>query len=95
MRELRNAIEQAVLLASGNTIDAGQFPFCESLMSPDGMEAAATGPLAGATLGDIERDLLQQALARTGWNVTRAAQLLGVTRDTLRYRIEKHGLKPF
>jgi two-component system, NtrC family, response regulator AtoC len=35
-----------------------------------------------------------QALNRTAWNVTRAAQLLGISRDTLRYRMEKHRIKP-
>jgi DNA-binding NtrC family response regulator len=45
-------------------------------------------------LGDVERDLVMQALERTGWNVTRAAQLLGITRDTLRYRMEKHRIRP-
>ena len=42
----------------------------------------------------VERDLLVQALNRTGWNVTRAAQLLGISRDTLRYRMEKYQVKP-
>ena len=45
-------------------------------------------------LGEVERDLLLQALTRTGWNVTHAARFLGVSRDTLRYRIEKYRLKP-
>ncbi len=97
VRELRNAVEQAVLLARSDVIDAGQFPFCESLAyvtMPAGDDKAPTLPQAGMTLSDVERDLLVQALTRTGWNVTRAAQLLGVTRDTLRYRIEKYGLKP-
>jgi DNA-binding protein Fis len=44
-------------------------------------------------LVEVERDLLVQALTRTGWNVTRAAQLLGVSRDTLRYRMEKYQVK--
>ena len=43
-------------------------------------------------LAQVERDLMSQALERTGWNVTRAARILGITRDTLRYRIDKHGL---
>jgi transcriptional regulator of acetoin/glycerol metabolism len=38
--------------------------------------------------------MLQDALARTEWNVTQAARLLGVSRDTLRYRIEKYRLSP-
>ena len=49
-------------------------------------------PTAGINLEDLERSLLQQALERARNNQTRAAQLLGITRHTLRYRLEKHGL---
>jgi DNA-binding protein Fis len=38
--------------------------------------------------------MLAQALAQTSGNITRAARLLGITRDTLRYRMEKFGLRP-
>jgi len=44
-------------------------------------------------LENVERTLVLQALEKSSWNVTRAARLLGLTRDTLRYRIEKYGLK--
>jgi two-component system response regulator AtoC len=99
VRELRNAVEQAVLLASRDVIEASQFPFCESLAAPSMEPAADTAarpslPDSGVNLGDVERDLVVQALERTGWNVTRAAQLLGVSRDTLRYRMEKHRIRP-
>jgi two-component system, NtrC family, response regulator AtoC len=51
-------------------------------------------PAGGVSLGQFERDLLTQALAQTSWNITRAAKLLGITRDTLRYRMEKFSLRP-
>lgn len=41
-----------------------------------------------------QRDLLTQAFVQTSWNITRAAKLLGITRDTLRYRMEKFSLRP-
>jgi DNA-binding NtrC family response regulator len=100
VRELRNAVEQAVLLAVQDVIEASQFPFCESLVSAPAAGPTADAatrpalPEAGFNLGDVERDLVVQALERTGWNVTRAAQLLGVSRDTLRYRMEKHRIRP-
>ena len=81
-------------------IEAAQFPFCESLArvrttADDQSETIRSGMTdTGMKLGDVERDLVLQALERTGWNVTRAAQLLGVTRDTLRYRMEKHRIRP-
>ncbi len=46
----------------------------------------------GATLSEIERTALLRALRLNGWNVSRAARSLGITRDTLRYRIDKYGL---
>jgi transcriptional regulator of acetoin/glycerol metabolism len=47
---------------------------------------------APTTPNDLERNALVQALDQTGWNVSRAARILGISRDTLRYRIEKHRL---
>ena len=100
VRELRNAVEQAVLLADKDVVEASQFPFCESLAggysasSTQGEASAPALPEGGVNLGDVERELVLQALDRTGWNVTRAAQLLGISRDTLRYRMEKHRIKP-
>jgi transcriptional regulator with GAF, ATPase, and Fis domain len=50
-------------------------------------------PAAGIDLEQLERSLLVQALQRTGWNQTRAATLLGLNRDQIRYRIEKFALE--
>jgi DNA-binding NtrC family response regulator len=92
VRELRNAIEQAVLLATGKVIGAEQFPFCIAAAVPAGQGSAATAD-GQLDLSERERELLEKALLQTGWNVTRAARLLGVSRDTLRYRIEKHQIE--
>ena len=67
-----------------------------------GLERAAFGraqhigrlPLDGSlSLDAMEREILRQALERTQHNVTAAARLLGTTRQTLRYRVHKHGLR--
>jgi transcriptional regulator with GAF, ATPase, and Fis domain len=50
-------------------------------------------PAAGIDLEQLERSLVVQALERTGWNQTRAATLLGLNRDQIRYRIEKFQLE--
>ena len=49
-------------------------------------------PPEGLNLEEVERQLLTQALERSGGNQTQAAQLLGINRDQVRYRIEKFGL---
>ncbi|HSD62041.1 MAG TPA: sigma-54 dependent transcriptional regulator [Burkholderiales bacterium] len=51
-------------------------------------------PKEGISLEEVERNYLLQALESSGWNITQAARLLGLSRDTLRYRIEKYGLRP-
>ena len=96
VRELRNALEQATLLADGPVIVTAALPFC-TLLGGDPALGPATptgsqGASSGQTLDQIEKDVLTQALNRSGWNVTHAARILGISRDTLRYRIDKHGL---
>ena len=49
---------------------------------------------APTSLLDAERALILDALRRSSWNVTQAARLLNISRDTMRYRIEKHRLQP-
>jgi two-component system response regulator AtoC len=95
VRELRNLLEQAVLLARGATLDVEDLALRRDAPQPaaDAAALARAGAAAGTTLPDLERLALTQALARTGGNVSRAARELGISRDTLRYRIEKHGLQ--
>jgi transcriptional regulator with GAF, ATPase, and Fis domain len=50
-------------------------------------------PPTGIDLEQLERSLVVQALDRSGWNQTRAAALLGLNRDQIRYRIEKFKLE--
>ena len=97
VRELRNTLEQTVLLAQGPVIAPDQLALCTTLAParPAAPPAAAPGlPLpAGLHLETMERTLLAQALDTTHGNVTRAARLLGLSRDTLRYRMEKYAVK--
>ena len=89
VRELRNAIERAVLLSDGQRLAEGDFPM---LRPKAGLSTGLTLPPAGTDLEAIERDLVVQALERAGWNQTRAATLLGLNRDQIRYRIKKFAL---
>jgi two-component system, NtrC family, response regulator AtoC len=91
VRELRNVVERAMLLAEGPMLTLGDVP------------AAAAGgarlteqvdlPAAGIDLEQLERSLVVQALDRSRWNQTKAAGMLGLNRDQIRYRVEKFKLE--
>jgi two-component system response regulator AtoC len=87
VRELRNAIERAMLLVDRHYLEPDDFTLTRTI-SPVEFEL----PPEGVNLEDVERQLLVQALDRSGGNQTHAAQLLGINRDQVRYRIEKFGL---
>ena len=92
VRELRNVVERAVLLNQGQPLGAADLALGPRPAAPRAA-TAAPGPAGGASLEAVERQHLIQALEQAQWNVTRAARLLDISRDTLRYRIEKHGLQ--
>lgn len=91
IRELRNAIEQAALLCAREVIEE------RDLGLRDVPDLAVTASVAGrsdrAGLVETEQSLIVNALRQHHGNVTLAAKMLGVSRDTLRYRMEKHSLK--
>jgi DNA-binding NtrC family response regulator len=89
IREVRNAVERAMLLAEGSWLDPSHFPVLSG--GATAHEAFAL-PAAGVNLDEVERGLVVQALERCGGNQTHAARLLGINRDQIRYRIEKFNL---
>ena len=88
VRELRNMLEQAVLLNGNAELSVEALGLQTAALSTADSACAA----ASRTLPAMEREALLDALARSGWNVSRAARDLGISRDTLRYRFDKHGL---
>ena len=88
IRELRNAIERAMLLADRAHLEPEDFTTLTRSIAPTQFRL----PAEGLNLDDVERQLLIQALERAGGNQTQAGQLLGINRDQVRYRIEKFGL---
>jgi two-component system, NtrC family, response regulator AtoC len=90
IREVRNAVERAMLLADGAWLEPEHFPMAVARRSSEGRFDL---PEEGVSLEQVERGLVMQALQRTGWNHTKAAALLGLNRDQIRYRIEKFGLE--
>jgi DNA-binding NtrC family response regulator len=98
VRELRNVIERVMILEEGDVITTaylprGLAPYDSTIVAkPD----ASAGPIAGfhlppegLVLDELEMSLVKQALERSRGNQTRAAELLGISRDQLRYRLKK------
>jgi DNA-binding NtrC family response regulator len=92
-RELRNVIERAVILEEAAEILPEHLP---DELQPGAraidLDPGFSLPPAGVNIEELEKDLLRQALTRTQGNKTRAAELLCLSRDTLRYRLEKYGI---
>jgi two-component system response regulator AtoC len=91
IRELRNAVERAMLLVEGDELAVEQFPLASGLGAR--LTEAVELPPTGIDLEQLERSLVVQALERSGWNQTKAAGMLGLNRDQIRYRIEKFKLE--
>jgi len=104
VRELENVIESALVMGEGDRIEVEDLPNylrdsrsdnLGDLASPEQVVANQESgeiDLAAATLDDVERHLILQALERSGGNQSKAARQLGVTRRTLGYRREKYGI---
>jgi DNA-binding NtrC family response regulator len=96
VRELKNLVERAVFLAESETLEPVDFESMHTLHRAEGGPDSGdiTLPEHGLNIEDVEKRLVVLALERTRGNQTRAAALLGLHRDQIRYRIEKFGLKP-
>jgi DNA-binding NtrC family response regulator len=93
IRELRNVCERLSILLAGKVIEPENLPF-EFTAQKVGNAPATTDftlPEAGLKLDTLEADLISQALDRTNGNRSKSARLLGISRDTLLYRMQKHG----
>lgn len=90
IRELENVIERMVILSDEEVIRSCNLP--RELLLKEEINNSYQLPEEGIKLEELERDLLIQALQRTEHNQTKAAKLLGISRHTLIYRMEKFGL---
>lgn len=92
VRELRNLCERLSILLAGKIIDPENLPheFCRTIEATPVSEF--TLPEFGIQLDELEANMIQQALTRTNGNRSKSARLLGISRDTLLYRIQKHGI---
>jgi two-component system response regulator AtoC len=98
VRELRNVIERTLILEDSDVITTEYLP--RDITGASGQKAGSASasentpvqfslPSGGVSLEDVELSLVRQAIDRSGGNQTRAAELLGISRDQLRYRLKK------
>jgi two-component system response regulator AtoC len=89
IRELRNALERAVVFSRKDNLEPDNFP--------ENVRASAPGA-AGATLGlrsleDVEKEVIAATLEATHYRISRASEILGISRKTLLEKRKKYGLK--
>jgi len=88
IRELQNITERAVLLADGRTITAAHLP-----REVVGEQVPETADKSQSSLWGYEKALIIKALRENGWNQSKAARSLGISRDNLRYRVKKYAIE--
>ena len=92
VRELRNLCERMTILLAGRTIEVDNLPTEIKTAQRPLKETVVSLPDSGLSLEKLEIELIQQALDKTSGNRSKAARLLGLTRDTLLYRMKKYSL---
>jgi DNA-binding NtrC family response regulator len=96
VRELRNVVERAIVLERGPEVGVRSLMLDASPLREGAGGGTTPESLLGpgiAPLEAVERELILRAMRATSDNTTRAAELLGLSRDQLRYRLKKFGMK--
>jgi DNA-binding NtrC family response regulator len=91
IRELRNLCERLSILLAGKIIEIENLPYEFKQVRETNKSEGFILPECGVRLDQLEADLIYQALDRTKGNRSKSARLLGLTRDTLLYRMQKYG----
>jgi DNA-binding NtrC family response regulator len=89
VRELQNTVEQAVVLTETGWVDADDLPIRPE---PKTTEPPLKLVIPGSTLAEIERYAITETLKAVGGSTTRAAEVLGISRRTVQYRVREWGL---
>ncbi|HXI04535.1 MAG TPA: sigma-54 dependent transcriptional regulator [Candidatus Saccharimonadales bacterium] len=88
VRELENSLERAIVTCTGRILAEESFAF----LAREGGGAASWQPPSNVTLEELERQVVEATLRRTGGNVKAAAEILGIDRSTLYDKIHRYGI---
>jgi len=100
VRELINALERAVLLSTGPAVERSDLPVQEksaprtATFTADDASIDIELPPDGVSLDRVERALIEQTLKQTRGNVSRAAEMLRISRGALRNKLSRHKINP-
>ena len=90
VRELKNRLERLALVSKGNDITG---EMVVRLLGKENRVEPGPQPALKKDLFSKEKEMIEDALTAAGWNISKASRQLGITRNTLRYRMKKFGLK--
>lgn len=93
VRELENAVERMIILRRGDSIEERDLPPKILGRGTPGTASVLNLPEDGYSLEDLEKEAVLEALRRSDWNQTKAANFLRIPRHTLIYRMEKYGIR--
>jgi len=92
VRELENAVERAVVLTAGSTIEARALP---TTVRPNATPTTPGAPLIpGAKMEEIERYAILETMKATGGSTSKAAEMLGISPRTIQYRLHQYNEAP-
>ena len=95
MRELKNVIERAVVLALGDRVEVEDLNLSNLATASDSADLhVQISPFEPVTLAEIERRHILATLKATAWNKSRTAVILGIERSTLDRKIRRYNLQP-
>jgi two-component system response regulator HydG len=92
VRELENAVERSVILSREEFVPPDALPL-NIRKTAEESDTSVTDALVGRSIKDVEKELILKTLEQTGHNITRAAEILGLTRRGLQYKLKEMGVK--
>lgn len=94
VRELKNCLERAMILCKNQVIASKDLALDQVRFTQNHAQINVSIPPEGISLDEVESFLIKEALSMAQGNQSKAAAVLKITRNTMRYRMEKYGIKP-